>query len=196
MTRVLRAACNCLVVAVLLASFGVLAVFGIPMLRGMRIYAVLTGSMDPTYPVGSVVVVEPVAAEQIATGDVITFHLAGFESPVTHRVLEVDSEKRQFLTKGDNNRSADFSPIPFESLQGRVAFGIPYVGGVITKLRTPAGFLMVLWGFLGLTALLFLPDVAEHIRMRRQQKEKELMELQIKIWRQQRQMNQRSTRFR
>jgi len=42
-------------------------------LLGYEVLVVQSGSMEPEYPVGSMVYVKPVDAEQLRTGDVITF---------------------------------------------------------------------------------------------------------------------------
>ena len=46
--------------------------FTIPKLFGLRLYGVETGSMEPAYPVGSVVYVADASAEEVRTGDGIT----------------------------------------------------------------------------------------------------------------------------
>ena len=45
----------------------------IPRLFGYQIYGILTDSMEPVYPVGSVVYVKPAEPEDIQVGDAITF---------------------------------------------------------------------------------------------------------------------------
>lgn len=166
----LQKVCNAIVLVVLLGSLAIIAVLGIPILSGKQLYAVETASMEPAYPVGSIVVVEPVDAEAVLPGDVITFELAGFESLITHRVMELDPVQREFYTKGDNNGNMDFYPVPFDSVVGRVQYGIPMLGRVVSLIRTPAGILTLLWCLLLIIALLFLPELvrrAKKLKLRR-----------------------------
>lgn len=71
---------------------------------------VLTGSMTPAIPVGSVVVVRPVDPRTLQPGDIATYQVEeGEETFITHRVLKVHNEGEglSFTFKGDANRGAD-----------------------------------------------------------------------------------------
>lgn len=113
------------------------------LLLGYKLFCVQTGSMEPEYPVGMMIVVEPVSFEQIREGDVVTF-TQGENVVVTHRVVEVKKEEKQLITKGDSNNVADSSPVSSQNIIGRVKFGIPGVGWVILFLNTTFGRWMVL----------------------------------------------------
>ena len=113
------------------------AVF-LPMLFGARLYTVRTGSMEPAYPVGTMVFVAPVDAEKLEEGDVITFRLEG-GAVVTHRVVENDRQNKQLRTKGDNNNIEDAAPVGYSNVIGRVAFGIPEAGKIFLRLNTRGG---------------------------------------------------------
>ena len=68
------------------------------LLAGIRIvgftpYAVLSGSMEPAFHVGSLIYVKSVDPEDIKVGDAITFRLSGEDTAATHRVIEIDREK-------------------------------------------------------------------------------------------------------
>jgi signal peptidase I len=114
-------------VAVALAA----AVF-VPRLAGATPYAVLTGSMRPDYPPGTLVVVRPVAAEEVRTGDVITYQLeSGKPVVVTHRVVEVRRTVEgeiTFLTRGDANDAADGKPVRPVQVKGRAWYAVPHLG--------------------------------------------------------------------
>ena len=43
----------------------------------MKLFCIQTGSMEPSYPVGTMVAVEPVSFEELSEGDVITFAAGG-----------------------------------------------------------------------------------------------------------------------
>lgn len=162
--RALKIICNILLAVILAAALALALVLVVPLVMGDKLYAVQTGSMEPAYMVGSLVAVRPIAAEQAAVGDVITFHMPGFDTPVTHRIIQVNAEERTFLTKGDNNESADFYPVAFDSLEGRVQFGVPYVGTLVSALQTPGGWLALAWVAFLVVVLLFFPDVAARLR--------------------------------
>ena len=91
--------------------------FTIPKAFGLSIYEVITDSMTPKYPVGSVIYVEKAQPEDIKVDDVITFSIGTDTSQVmTHRVVAIDSENHTFTTKGDANKDVDVSPVAFQRL--------------------------------------------------------------------------------
>lgn len=55
--------------------------------------AVLSGSMEPQYPVGSLIFVRPVAAEDVKLGDPITFYMADGRTLATHRGMRITACK-------------------------------------------------------------------------------------------------------
>ena len=122
---------------------GVVAVFiTIVLIFGWKLYCIQTGSMEPEYPVGMMIAVEPVSFEQLGVGDVITF-VQGDNTVVTHRVVEIDSETQMLITKGDNNNVTDSAPASFKNVIGRVKFGIPLIGYFVLILNTTFGKWMV-----------------------------------------------------
>jgi signal peptidase len=109
----------------------------VPALLGVKRYVIVSGSMEPTIPVGSVVYDEVVPVEDIAVGDVITFvppPQYGLESPVTHRVAsitETPEGQREFRTKGDANETIDPWVFYLDGPeQARVILHIEYVGWI------------------------------------------------------------------
>ena len=114
----------------------------VPKLFGYRIYGILTGSMEPEYPAGSIVYVREAAFEDIRVGDTIPFRMgSGTDLVGTHRVAGIDTETQQFITKGDANRSEDVAPVSYSSVIGRVVFGIPLLGKFSSVLHSTAGIL-------------------------------------------------------
>lgn len=104
----------------------------LPKLGGGAAYTILTGSMRPGMPPGTVVVVRPTPADEIRTGDVITFQLkSGDPTVATHRVAEVGLSldgKTLFFTKGDANTSPDSRPVTPAQIKGKRWYSVPYVG--------------------------------------------------------------------
>ncbi len=94
---------------------------------GGRFYAIETGSMQSSYPVGTLVLTMPVTPSQLETDDVITFITSG-DAVVTHRVVRNDTEQELLITKGDENNTVDTAPVYYENVLGKAACGIPYLG--------------------------------------------------------------------
>lgn len=112
-----------------------------PALAGYRICIVMSGSMEPAVPVGSAVVVQPLAAEKVKPGDIITFRSENSGSLTTHRVARLDTAGGLFYTKGDANSAIDPTPVPAERLVGRVALTLPYAGYLLAYTRSREGLL-------------------------------------------------------
>ena len=68
---------------------------------GIRCYAVLTGSMEPVLPVGSLLVVVPMSFDELKVGQDITYKTAG--GTVTHRIVAIDQAARTVTTQGLTN---------------------------------------------------------------------------------------------
>jgi signal peptidase len=123
----------------ILSVLAVLAIaLVLPRLGGATPYTVLTGSMEPRLPPGTLVVVKPVAAEDVVIGDVITFQLeSGRSAVVTHRVIGVrpgvDGEP-EFITQGDANAVPDADPVRAVQVRGRLWYAVPNLGRVNTIL--------------------------------------------------------------
>lgn len=128
-------------------------------LVGLRPFAVLSGSMEPAYHVGSLIYVKSCDPEDVKVGDPITFVLDEDLNVATHRVIEIDASGEHFYTKGDANDAPDGAPVYFKNLIGRPVFTIPYLGYFSNWITNPPGM------YIGIAAagvfliLLFLPDV-------------------------------------
>lgn len=109
-----------------------------PLVVGYRPVVVLSGSMEPTYHVASVIYYKAASFDQISEGDPITYR-AGEDSLVTHRVVEKLEVTRQFVTKGDANPTPDPSPVSYENVVGKATpFSIPYAGYFVDFGKKPA----------------------------------------------------------
>lgn len=130
-------------------------------LIGLTPYTVLSGSMEPAYHVGSLIYVEKVSPDDIKVGDPITFVIDDSLVVATHRVMEVDTEKRCFITKGDANESTDGSPVLYENLVGKALFTIPHLGYFSNWLVNPPGLYVGISIGVILLILVLLPDFLE-----------------------------------
>ncbi|WP_167555329.1 signal peptidase I [Gottfriedia acidiceleris] len=91
-----------------------------PTFFGHQVYYVLSGSMEPTLPKGSIIIVKDITSEtKLSLGDIITFKMPYNEDIlVTHRINEVINENGQLVyrTKGDANPIQDPWIIEKESI--------------------------------------------------------------------------------
>lgn len=114
----------------LLLLIGALVVL-IPAISGATPMTILTQSMEPTYPAGTLIIVKPIEADSIAIGDPLTYQIeSGKPDVVTHRVVSIETidGERRFITKGDNNAVADPKPVLPVQVRGTVWYAVPYVG--------------------------------------------------------------------
>ena len=125
MQAVMRAVCFVLLVLV--------CCIGVPRFFGVNEFNILTGSMYPTYPVGSLVFVQPKDPSSIRPGEVVSYIMNSDLDIVTHRCVANDYDDKMLVTRGDANNSDD-SPILYENVVGIVVFSVPYVGGVVDYL--------------------------------------------------------------
>lgn len=143
-------------IVVLVVIFAVLLVGA--RLFGIQVYSVISGSMEPEYPVGSLIYVKKVDPSEIKVDDVITYVLPS-ETPSTHRVVRIDEEKQLFYTKGDANETEDGAPVHFKNLIGTPVFKIPYLGYVAYYIQHPPGMYIAIAAGTILLILVFLPDL-------------------------------------
>ena len=128
-------------------------------LVGLRPFAVLSGSMEPAYHVGSLIYVRSCDPSEVEVGDAITFVLDEDLNVATHRVIEIDAANEHFYTKGDANDAPDGSPVYFKNLIGRPVFTIPYLGYFSNWITNPPGMYVAIAVAGVFIILLFLPDV-------------------------------------
>jgi signal peptidase I len=84
--------------------------------RGLKRRFIYTGSsMKPTFRTGQLLYVRP-DVQDVRPGDVLVFEAE--KGPVVHRVLTVKAEG--YVTRGDNNRFVDATPVPPDRVIGRV----------------------------------------------------------------------------
>ena len=112
----------------------------IPRAFGYEIYTVISGSMEPAIPTGSLVYVKYIQPEEIQTEDVIAFYGTDADgSIVTHRVGSNSAAMGNFITKGDANRDNDMNPIPYANYIGKVQLSVPKLGGIFQTITGTNG---------------------------------------------------------
>lgn len=127
--------------ALLLAAVIVLSLpLAVPRAFGYQPYTVVSGSMEPEIPIGSLVYVKNCGPEEIAVSEVAAFYKNGDPGTIIiHRVLENDAVSGQLTTKGDANADADFEPVPYSSCIGIVAKSFKGLGGLADSLTSKSG---------------------------------------------------------
>ena len=112
----------------------------VPKVFGYEMYTVISGSMEPSIPTGSLVYIMDMEPQDVADGDVIAFY-GGHDSNaiITHRVVKNRVVMGEFVTKGDANEKEDMNPIPYMNFLGRVELSIPVVGELAQMLTSMEG---------------------------------------------------------
>ena len=104
----------------------------LPMPFGYGAAVVLSGSMEPAFSKGDLIIVQE--TDQFQQDDIVVFQ--DVEFLVVHRIVSINDET--VVTKGDANKTAD-EPIRISDIKGKVLFWIPYAGNVVSFIKTPAG---------------------------------------------------------
>ena len=109
----------------------------LPMPFGYGLANVLSGSMEPTFSKGTLLLVKKESSYK--TGDIVVYQTD--RELIVHRIIEIDGDV--VVTQGDANNAAD-QPFEKEQIKGVVIGWIPFLGNVAGILKTPAGILLVL----------------------------------------------------
>ena len=130
---------------------------------GLNVYTVLSGSMEPTYHVVSLIYVKDVDTDELKAGDVITYMLDE-DTIVTHRIADVipdetDPSIIRFQTKGDANDSVDGSLVHYKNVIGTPVFSIPKLGYLANYIQKPPGRYIAISAGAIILLLVFLPDL-------------------------------------
>ncbi len=146
---------NVILTFLLIVALGLAAAFTGVRLFGLTPYTVTSGSMEPVYPVGSIIYVKKVDPHDVQVGEAITFYL-NRSTVATHQVWAIEGES--FRTQGIANRDGegnilhDAVPVLFEDLIGKPVACLPYLGFIYGAIRTPVGICTLV--FLGAGACL------------------------------------------
>ena len=111
-------------------------------LLGFKSFTIMSGSMEPSLSVGSLIFVKPTDPNSLESNDIITF-LAGKNTIVTHRIVEktISNENGKdvlrFSTKGDANEKPDLGSVRSENVVGKPIFSVPLLGYFVSYLKRP-----------------------------------------------------------
>ncbi len=108
-------------------------IFLIALFLASHLNVVVSGSMEPTFYRGDIVVVQNVHApyygleeldpyNDIEVGDVVIYNAKWYPDPVIHRVISIDeiNGSKYYTIKGDNNEAADPYLVSPDQISGRV----------------------------------------------------------------------------
>ena len=149
----------------------VISYFQLP--GGLRTFFVLSGSMSPKIPTGSLIFVRPSSDNVYNVGDVVTYKsLAEKDNPrpeftTTHRIIQIDdrpTEGKIYITKGDANDAKDWQGVQPDLVLGKVVFHLPFLGSFIAFARTKEGLVLLI--IIPATILIFseITSIREEIR--------------------------------
>ena len=111
-----------------------LVVIIIPRLTDATTLTVLTGSMEPKLPPGTLLVVKPEPTDLIRVGDVVTYEPNANDANdvISHRVTAIrigTDGSRVFTVKGDANNTAD-APVQSKQIVAVLWYSVPLLGWV------------------------------------------------------------------
>lgn len=144
----------------------------IPRIAGATPYVVLTGSMEPTLPPGTLVVAKSVKSGDVGIGDVVTYQLKpGEPTVVTHRVVAMGYFHGEpiFQTKGDANNVVDQKWVRQVQIRGVAWYAVPYLGyatSAITGQQRQTVLVVVVTLLLGYAAYMFTSAGRERRKQR------------------------------
>ena len=134
--RIYKAVQTLLLIAVVTI---IAALFSVIVFLDMNPYVIVSGSMEPELPVGSLCLIDCQQKEP-EEGDIISYK-AG-DSVITHRVIEVTDEG--YVTKGDANDSNDPGVVKQKQVFGTYVFSIPKAGYAVMFFRSLKGIVLTI----------------------------------------------------
>ena len=147
-----------IVVDILIALYVILVVpVSVCGFVGIHPYAVTSGSMAPSIPVGSMVFAKETSFDDLKEGDVITYMISDDET-VTHRITDIDDDDKKITTKGDANDNEDAKRVSYDNVVGKVILHIPYVGYYLWILGKSRVFFVAGAGFILIALSIVLED--------------------------------------
>jgi signal peptidase I len=143
-----------LVVLILVVLSSLVVARVVPAITHAPAFVVGGGSMEPTIPLGSIVIDQPVVASDLVLGDVVSIRVGPQNAIFTHRIVRlVQRDGALWIeTKGDANPTVDPSIVRATTVLGRVKASIPLIGYPVQLLSSMAGVAFLL--SVGLVTLL------------------------------------------
>ncbi|MBR0136793.1 MAG: signal peptidase I [Erysipelotrichaceae bacterium] len=140
-------------VVILIGIITVMIPLNVPVMFGYQVFDVVSPSMEPSIPVGSLVIVKPAEATGIIEGDIVAYESSGVI--IVHRVTHNNTFEGVLSTKGDSNPTEDLHRVAYRDVIGVVAVHLPLLGKVGMFVSSASGKLFFAELIL-LAAVLFL----------------------------------------
>lgn len=130
--------------------------------KGFRAFIVISSSMEPQLPTGSLLLTQYTKPSNLQKGDIITFLPPITKRElVTHRITKVtkSTSLSTFKTKGDNNKQEDKWILAGGAIIGKVVLVVPGIGYLFSFIQSKLGILL----FVLLPAILLILNEIQNI---------------------------------
>ncbi len=138
-----------------------------PMPFGYGSAVVLSGSMEPELSVNDLIIVRQKDIYEI--GDIVVYQ-NGYDL-IVHRIININDET--VITMGDANNIAD-EPISRKNIKGSVVISIPFVGVVVSFLKSTIGIIVMI------VAAFLLIEMSFHQKKKRDYKDIDAIKAEIR----------------
>lgn len=113
-----------------------LVLVAVPQATGLQAYAATTDAMAPAHPRGTLLLVKPVAFQELQYGDVVTFQADAERPDVdTRRIVGFDANGtggKFLITRGDTHWAGDPVSVREPQFKGKVLYAVPLLGNLVT----------------------------------------------------------------
>lgn len=106
-------------------------------LPGTKSFVVVSGSMEPAIPTGSIIYT--LKKPQYSSGDVVAF--IENKHTISHRIIGLKTVGHDiyYSTKGDANKIEDENLVPSQNIYGKATTVVPIVGRIVMFYKNPLG---------------------------------------------------------
>lgn len=121
---------------IILFLVGFSALVLVMVLMGKEPATIISGSMRPKMPIGSICFIDKDHPfEDFKVGDIIVYNSKG--KKIVHRIVEIKEDG--YKTKGDANSKVDVVTVNKDLYYGKCIFYIPYVGLLVMAFQSTTG---------------------------------------------------------
>ncbi|MDD4125077.1 MAG: signal peptidase I [Eubacteriales bacterium] len=96
---------------------------------GLRLFKIITGSMEPVYAVGDYVISRSISPDKLKEGDIIAFFSENEDTKgeiIIHRIVSV-GDNDTFITRGDANATDDTSTVSGKNIIGEIVSHLTFL---------------------------------------------------------------------
>ena len=126
---------------VILGVILVLIPLSLPRLLGYETFDIISESMEPEIPVGSLVLVKRTDCDSLKKGEIIAFYHNG--TVVCHRIVLNNYFEEKITTKGDANQNVDIEDVEYNEVIGVIKYHYPLLGTLGSYFSTASGKLLL-----------------------------------------------------